>query len=78
MLEDLASDPMSVGFRPLDGERVEDGVGDGAGWAHADVEVDDVESAGVVRGLGGKEGWRVRWVSVDLERVEMVVEAMKR
>ncbi len=78
LLEDLASDPMSVGFRPLDVERLEDGVGDGAGWAHADVEVGDVESAGAVRGLWGKEGWRVRWVSVDLERVEMVVEAMKR
>ncbi len=35
-------------------------------WAHSDVAEDNVESAGVAKALGGQEGWRVRWVSVDL------------
>ena len=41
----------------------------GEGWVHSDVAVENVESAGVARGLGGVEGWRVRWVSVDLAAV---------
>ena len=44
------------------------------GWADSDVAVENVESAGVARGLGGKEGRLVRWLSVDLRRVEWVVE----
>lgn len=78
LFEDLARDPLSVGFRPLEGDTVKVSAEDGAGWAHADVAFGNLESAGVVRGLGGKEGWRVRWVSVDLERVGLVVGEMRR
>ena len=39
------------------------------GWAHSDVAAGNVESAGVAKGLGGTEGWRVRWVGVDLRAV---------
>ncbi len=40
--------------------------GGAEGWAHSDVAEDNFESAGVAKALGGREGWRVRWVSVDL------------
>ncbi|KAL9077662.1 MAG: hypothetical protein Q9161_000034 [Pseudevernia consocians] len=61
----LADDAAAMGFRAVgDGEY--DG---GDGWAHSDVAEENVESAGVARGLGGKEGWRVRWVSVNLAAV---------
>ncbi|KAM0799263.1 hypothetical protein BDR22DRAFT_890474 [Usnea florida] len=43
--------------------------GAGEGWAHSDVAEGNVESAGVARGIGGREGWRVRWVGVDLGAV---------
>ena len=78
LFEHLARDPLSVGFRPLKGDTVKVSAEDGAGWAHADVAFGNLESAGVVRGLGGKEGWEVRWVSVDLERVGLVVGEMRR
>lgn len=70
LVENLALDPLEMGFRttPL----ADDGEGNGDGWVSADVAVTNEESKGVVRGVGGKEGWRVRWVSVDLERVGMV------
>lgn len=45
------------------------GYGAGEGWAHSDVAEGNVESAGVARGIGGREGWRVRWVGVDLGAV---------
>ena len=41
----------------------------GKGWAHSDVAEGNVGSEGVARGLGGREGWRVRWVGVDLGAV---------
>ena len=44
--------------------------GGGAGWAHSDVAEDNKESAGVARALGGKLGWKVRWVGVDMRRVK--------
>lgn len=43
--------------------------GGGKGWAHSDVAEGNVGSVGVARGVGGKEGWRVRWVGVDLGAV---------
>lgn len=74
----LADDASAVGFRPVaiddddddngDGDDGDDGV-TGGGWAHSDVAVENAGSAGVARGLGGKEGWRVRWVGVDLGAV---------
>lgn len=37
------------------------------GWlAHSDVHVDNHESKGVARSLGGVEGWTVWWIRVDL------------
>lgn len=78
LFKELAKDPLSVGSRPLEGHTIADGVETGAGWAHADISIDNLESAGVMRGLGGKDGWRVRWVNVDLERVGIVVGGMRR
>ena len=69
LFEELAKDPLSEGFRPLERHTLADGVETWAGWAHADISINNMESAGVMKGLGGKDGWRVRWVSVDLERV---------
>ena len=88
LLAALAEDSGAVGFRDVvdgggGGGGDGNGNGDGEegkgkhngdeGWACSDVAVDNVESAGVARGLGGREGWRVRWVSVDLGMVETVV-----
>ena len=64
------------GERSGNGEGVESawkGDEEEEGWAHSDVAESNVESAGVARGLGGKVGWRVRWVGVDLGLVRDVV-----
>lgn len=76
LFRSLGDDALAMGFRAVDHDDNDDdgarreGVGGfngrGEGWAHSDVAEGNVESAGVARGLGGKEGWRVRWVSVDL------------
>ena len=58
---DGAQDPNDEDSDGIGGE-----YGTGEGWAHSDVAEANIESAGVARGLGGREGWRVRWVSVDL------------
>lgn len=86
LMQELLSDPLGMGFqmaplsmgfltKTLGGSfhaQLGD-VGDGAtGWVSADVAVSNEESKGVVRAVGGKEGWRVRWVSVDLGRVGVV------
>ncbi len=42
---------------------------DGRGWVSGDVAVGNEGSEGVMRGVGGKRGWTVRWVAVDLERL---------
>ncbi|TKA68866.1 hypothetical protein B0A49_03750 [Cryomyces minteri] len=39
------------------------------GWAHADAAAENRESIGVMESLGGRWGWDVYWVRVDLERV---------
>lgn len=41
------------------------------GLAHADVALENSESNGVCKSLGGvDEGWRVHWVRIDLDRVQ--------
>ena len=70
LFRSLADDASAMGFRAADGAG--DGVGGygrGEGWAHSDVAEENLGSAGVARAMGGKEGWRVRWVSVDLAAV---------
>ena len=62
-------------LQPLRGALIDGGGEDGRGWAH--VSIDNLESAGVLRGVEGQVGWTVRWVSVDLERVGMVLEGMR-
>ena len=57
------------GDKDGDGEEEEEG-----GWAHSDVAVENRESAGVARAVGGREGWVVRWCHVDLGRVRAVVK----
>ncbi|KAF2835539.1 hypothetical protein M501DRAFT_941887, partial [Patellaria atrata CBS 101060] len=42
---------------------------EGRRWCHADVLVGNEEGEGVVRALGGREGWVVYWVRVDLGEV---------
>ncbi len=73
LFAELAADPMKMGFRPV-GSGDNGGGEDGSlGWAESNVAVENRESAGVARGLGGKEGWEVRWVGVNLDRVEGAV-----
>ena len=68
LMQELVQDPLGMGFHArLGGDDDDDGAV--RGWVSADVAVGNEESKGVVRGVGGKEGWRVRWVSVDLGRV---------
>ena len=67
LFEKLARDPISMGFSPVR-EAEEDG------WVCSDVAEDNAESVGVVKGLGGQEGWRVRWIGVDLRRVGSFAE----
>lgn len=70
--EKLVIEPMSLGFCPLPGEV---NVLDihGRNCVHFDAESTNLECKNTVKGLCGKEGWRVRWVSVDLERVQMMI-----
>ncbi|KAH7077019.1 hypothetical protein BKA63DRAFT_511239 [Paraphoma chrysanthemicola] len=42
--------------------------GNGDAWSHADVYVDNVQSAGVCRSLGGKALWKDYWVRLDLDK----------
>ncbi|TLD27040.1 hypothetical protein PspLS_04864 [Pyricularia sp. CBS 133598] len=37
------------------------------GWCSADVHVENRQSAGVCRSIGGKMGWRVSWSVVDID-----------
>lgn len=73
LFEDFAKDALLVMFQPLKGAPIDGGGEDGRGWAYADVSIDNTESAGVPRGGGGQVEWTIRWVSVDLERVAMVL-----
>lgn len=61
----LAHESEGMGFRSEEG---------GAGLAHSDVAEDNFESEGVAKALGGRKGWRVRWVGVDLGRVKQALE----
>ena len=61
------------GKEDRDGDVEGDKDRDGA-WAHSDVAVENDESAGVARGVGGREGWVVRWCHVDLGRVRGLVK----
>lgn len=68
-----------MGFRTVEGEGGGGGGGgDWEGMVHSDVAVGNKESVGVAVGLGGREGWEVRWVSVELGRVEGVVGRFER
>ena len=80
LLQRLADDASAMGFRPVAGydgnnnnnnnnNSREGRRGEEEGWAHSDVAAGNEESAGVARGVGGKEGWVVRWVGVDLRAV---------
>ena len=73
----LAFGEEGMGFRILPGvtREAEEGL---RGLVHSDVAEGNVESAGVARGLGGRVGWRVRWVGVHLGRVRDVVGAMEK
>lgn len=71
LFRNLVEDARGMGFVAV-------GVGEGGLMVHSDVAVGNVESAGVARGLGGREGWRVRWVSVDLGRVDGAVRGLEK
>ncbi|KAL2041441.1 hypothetical protein N7G274_005823 [Stereocaulon virgatum] len=84
----LAEDPAGMGFRAVEPLAVETGGGEGIdwggvravrdeAWAHSDVAVDNLGSAGVVRRVGGREGWVVRWVGVGVGMVGGVIEGCK-
>ncbi len=70
MVEEGGEGGMGMGFRTVGGEGE---GGDWEGMVHSDVAVGNAESVGVAVGLGGREGWEVRWVSVELGRVEGAV-----
>ena len=42
--------------------------------AHSDVALDNKESTGVALSLGGKPGWQVYWVRVDLTKAAEIVK----
>ncbi|KAL8796675.1 MAG: hypothetical protein Q9195_001065 [Heterodermia aff. obscurata] len=52
------------------------GVGEGEGWVHSDIDVENRGSAAVARAIGGTVGWECRWVGVDLGRVREVVSRL--
>jgi hypothetical protein len=54
------------GFVVFDGD---EGKGEDGWLAHSDVHVDNMESRGVAKSLGGLEGWMVWWVRVDMNRL---------
>ena len=60
---------LTMGFRSL---------GNGKGWVHSDIAIENKESAAVARAIGGKVGWECRWVSVDLRRMRMMTELAVR
>ncbi|KAH7060571.1 hypothetical protein B0J12DRAFT_649330 [Macrophomina phaseolina] len=48
------------------------------GLAHADVALENKESNGVCKSLGGiDEGWHVYWVRIDLERVKAQLKGLQ-
>jgi GNAT superfamily N-acetyltransferase len=52
------------------GDRVVfNGEGEEDMWAHADVAVDNLQSQGVCKSLGGEQWWTVYWIRLDLGRV---------
>jgi hypothetical protein len=44
--------------------------GDDDVWAHADVALDNGESRGVCKSLGGEEKWQVHWLRCDLGKLK--------
>ena len=69
----LVDDVGGMGFRSVGVEgkgEGSDGVDPSRGWACSDVALENRESAGVATGLGGQEGWIVRWVTIDLSKVK--------
>ena len=66
--EDDKRDGKGDGDGDVEGDKDRDGA-----WAHSDVAVENEGSAGVARGVGGREGWVVRWCHVDLGRVRGLV-----
>ena len=55
-----------------------EGVEEKDAWVASDVGVGNRGSERVAEGLGGRMGWRVRWLGVDLGKVRGVVEGMER
>ena len=43
----------------------------------ADISIDNPASAGVIRSLGGRPAWQVRWVGIDVGRVEEAVGLLR-
>ncbi|KAJ0121660.1 hypothetical protein J7T55_008827 [Diaporthe amygdali] len=39
------------------------------GWSSADVHIDNVQSQGVCKGLGGEKGWRTCWTVIDFDSI---------
>lgn len=46
------------------------------GWMSGDAAEENEGSRGVMKSVGGKDGWRVRWVGVDMEEVRKVGEVV--
>ena len=60
-----------------DGKGWFEGVEQKDAWVASDVGVGNRGSERVAEGLGGRMGWRVRWLGVDLGKVRGIVEGME-
>jgi hypothetical protein len=42
------------------------------GWSHADIAADNAGSRKICEALGGKETWKVIWISIEMRIPESV------
>lgn len=65
----MAEDLVGMGFEAYGGAK-----GKYDAWLGHDIGVENLDSTGVAKALEGWNGWKVRWVTVDLGAVEKKVE----
>lgn len=71
---DLREHPIGLGFSPLPEDTSHNDVPHAKGWTHINVRSDNQDIAKIAEGLGGEPGWRIRWVKVDLDRIQMAMK----
>lgn len=73
ILNQMASDPLSLGFRQLFEYNTKE-MEQGEAPLHCDVAKTDPGVIDLVRPYTGEQAWAVRWVKIDLDRVQMVMK----